>query len=394
MAEAVQRQVSWDIGGGYDLLISAYVLHRPREFDLPAPWAAGVRSRLAAENRAAFKFFFGSPFAVAFFMPLHIVYQLAGEKSAAALIAAMEQLPADHFIQIFANFVDIPGTVRNKQIIPPLRKALAGEHLGESERADLLATLNKTLRSKADREDLNTLLAMLEKQADLREQYIAAIRDYYQVYYKAEEERSLPILRTALAQAQAEAQDKPIAEVLERLTHGVTVGAEAGLKQLVIAPSFWSNPYVFPYYPRPGELLLLYGARPEWTRLVPGPVVPDAAMRTLKALSDPTRVRLLHLLAEKPSPPLELAKALKLSLPTISHHLTELRLAGLVKIEIGLENTRSYTLRWREAEAALDTLKRFIMSEQPEDLWLTQPYSTLAATTASIRSAVRAVAGG
>ena len=53
----------------------------------------------------------------------------------------------------------------------------------------------------------------------------------------------------------------------------------------------------------------------------------------LRALGDPTRLRLLRLLSTEPRSPQSLAVELKLSLPTVSHHMRELRVAGLVRIE-------------------------------------------------------------
>jgi len=88
----------------------------------------------------------------------------------------------------------------------------------------------------------------------------------------------------------------------------------------------------------------------------------------LRALSDPTRLRLLKLLSEEPRTPQALAHELKLSLPTVSHHMRELRLAGLVRLEIpgvdkgpGRENR--YTVRWQSAERAFGDLSRFVVTD-------------------------------
>jgi ArsR family transcriptional regulator len=61
-----------------------------------------------------------------------------------------------------------------------------------------------------------------------------------------------------------------------------------------------------------------------------------AATATLfKALADPARVRLIHLLATSPDPVCvcDLTAPLGLSQPTVSHHLRKLREAGLVDCE-------------------------------------------------------------
>lgn len=57
----------------------------------------------------------------------------------------------------------------------------------------------------------------------------------------------------------------------------------------------------------------------------------DALVRFYKALADPTRLRMVGLLAERPMYGQELAEALGVKPPTISHHLGELRAAGLLR---------------------------------------------------------------
>ncbi len=52
-----------------------------------------------------------------------------------------------------------------------------------------------------------------------------------------------------------------------------------------------------------------------------------------KALADGTRLRLVGLLVERPRHVDELAAALDVSAPTVSHHLSRLKGAGLVRIE-------------------------------------------------------------
>jgi DNA-binding transcriptional ArsR family regulator len=52
--------------------------------------------------------------------------------------------------------------------------------------------------------------------------------------------------------------------------------------------------------------------------------------RTLAALADPHRRRVVELLGERPRPAGELARALGLSAPAMSRHLKTLRLSGVV----------------------------------------------------------------
>src|SRR6266853_4716237 len=51
-----------------------------------------------------------------------------------------------------------------------------------------------------------------------------------------------------------------------------------------------------------------------------------------RALSDPTRIRILGLLAERPMYGQELARVLDVKPPTVSHHISPLVMAGLVHV--------------------------------------------------------------
>ena len=70
-----------------------------------------------------------------------------------------------------------------------------------------------------------------------------------------------------------------------------------------------------------------------------GPLDDDAALEIalrLKALADPVRVKLVSLLFSAPASEecsRDLANAVRISEPTVSHHLTQLRRAGIVESE-------------------------------------------------------------
>lgn len=59
----------------------------------------------------------------------------------------------------------------------------------------------------------------------------------------------------------------------------------------------------------------------------------DEAVELFKALGDPVRLRLLGLIAERPRSGTELAEAVAVGAPTISHHMEKLTRAGLVVAE-------------------------------------------------------------
>ncbi|MGH2614014.1 MAG: metalloregulator ArsR/SmtB family transcription factor [Thermomicrobiales bacterium] len=70
----------------------------------------------------------------------------------------------------------------------------------------------------------------------------------------------------------------------------------------------------------------------------------DQLTALFKALADPARLRILGLLAEQPHAGHELAGRLRLTPPTISHHMRRLADAGLVTVTPDAQ-TRIYSLR-------------------------------------------------
>ncbi len=105
-------------------------------------------------------------------------------------------------------------------------------------------------------------------------------------------------------------------------------------------------------------------ARPADSTVVPGEVVPDALLRILKALADPTRLRILHYLSQEPLLPAQLARRLRLRAPTVTHHLGILRLAGLVQLTVGRDGEKGrYVARGEAIGAAHEALQSFLRGE-------------------------------
>lgn len=79
---------------------------------------------------------------------------------------------------------------------------------------------------------------------------------------------------------------------------------------------------------------------------------------TFGALADPTRRRLLELLARAELPVNDMARRFDVSRPAISQHLRVLREAGLVR-ESKVGRERRYRLRARPLRAVYDWVRRY-----------------------------------
>ncbi len=99
-------------------------------------------------------------------------------------------------------------------------------------------------------------------------------------------------------------------------------------------------------------------------------MVPEGTLRVLKALGDPTRLRILRYRTQENMPPAELARRLRFRVPTVTHHLDMLRLAGLVYLTLEEKNDRRYAARMDAIEAILSNLKNFLIhpSTEPQEI--------------------------
>ena len=196
---------------------------------------------------------------------------------------------------------------------------------------------------------------------ELGERYLGAIRVYHEVFFAEEERRIRPALQGALSRAQERAKRMPLLDLLEELSYGLRFDERPTAPELVLAPTYWSTPLMFFGMVSAEREILLFGARPTGDSLVPGELVPDALLRSLKALSDPTRLRILHYLTLEPRTPAQLARQLRLRAPTVIHHLKALRLAGLVQLRLGEDKQdRAYAARPEMVKAACESLRDFL----------------------------------
>lgn len=90
--------------------------------------------------------------------------------------------------------------------------------------------------------------------------------------------------------------------------------------------------------------------------------------RTLTALADPHRRRVVDLLSERPRRAGELAEATQLAFPAMSRHLRALRESGLV--EEDRHDTDSRVRIYRLRQEPMNELKAWL--EQTEKLWMRQ----------------------
>jgi DNA-binding transcriptional ArsR family regulator len=228
-----------------------------------------------------------------------------------------------------------------------------------------LENLQKVMKSKKghSKKDLRTILDWWARPEEFGELYLQSLESYNQVFFAEEEQRIKPALQKANQQAQELAQEKDIPELIESLSQGVQLSIDPEVTELVFVPSYWITPLILYNSLTPQQMIFVYGARPSDASLVPGEVVPDALLRGLKALAEPTRLKIIRYLAQNPLSPAQLSRRLRLRPPTVVHHLEVLRLAGLVRLNLEVPGERKYAARLEGLEDTFNNITEFLQTD-------------------------------
>jgi DNA-binding transcriptional ArsR family regulator len=342
-----KHRIHWDFGTAYDFFFSLHVLHKAESYGLRASWAAGVRSRLPVQDR---KILEDAQQVVPF--PLAWVYSLPSPKDSACAVNALGGLAPEERLE---------KMVFSSPISDEVKTLLSSLSLKRSWEEDDLELLKRGLKDQSKQtKDLKTILNWWARPDEFGESYLSALQSYRDSFFKEEERRITPKMQEALDEARSMAEQMSVANLLEELSQGVRFESLHETEELVLAPSYWSSPLIF--YERLDENchLVLFGARPADTSLVPGQVVPDNLLKALKAMADPTRLSIMRYLSREALTPTQLSRLLRLRAPTVLHHLRALRLAGLVRLSIEDEAEKRYTTRAESVGATFATLQKFL----------------------------------
>jgi DNA-binding transcriptional ArsR family regulator len=353
----------WDWGTAYDLFVSLVVLHDPSYFGVRGAWAAGVRARLPTSERETLE-----QSQVLGQVPFHWIHTLPEPKDGASVLWALEQLPPAERLPALTLAPEWPLD----EAVSILKDVAARGTWSEADRQALRTVYRCQTPCTEAKEthsarDLPRILDLWAHAEDFGGRYLEALRAYQESFFAEEERRIRPALQQALSRAQELAGRLEFLDLLEELSQGLRFDEHPGAPELVLAPSYWCTPLIFFGKVFEEREAWLFGARPPNASLVPGEVVPDALLRTLKALSDPTRLRILHYLSEEPMAPAQLARRLRLRAPTVTHHVKALRLAGLVQLILGEgKETRRFAARPEAVAVAFSSLQAFLEKGESE----------------------------
>jgi DNA-binding transcriptional ArsR family regulator len=343
--------LSWDYGTAYELFISLHVLHSPETYGLRAAWAAGIRSRIPPAER---KFLEEVVPFMAF--PVGWIYRLPQPKDALSALYALRQIPVEKRL---STVIDLEHWTDEKF------KALFSGILerGKWTKEDL-AVLREAKKEKHDIDEkvVTNFLKWWVRPEEAGGMMLQSMQAYQQVFFEEEERRVAPVLKDGLERAQKLAGKMNLPELMVELSQGVNFNQMID-RELIIVPAYWTTPLVLLEELDEGHMLFLFGARPAGMSATPGELVPEGLLRGLKALADTTRLKILYYLSREELTPSELSRRLHLRAPTVTHHLSELRLAGLVNLTVRGQE-KFYTARREALRATFENIDQFLDSEQ------------------------------
>jgi DNA-binding transcriptional ArsR family regulator len=266
-----------------------------------------------------------------------------------------EELKANVLAGIFHEPATVQSLVTGKK---SLKQILTSDKLPGGE---LLAHFG--LRPYAsDSHAISAMERLVSRPASFRDELALVLRRFWQTGFKRDWAALEPVLRSEVFDLKDLFESSPLAELTRELSLPVTVDEEAGELQPKAGPAIKFDRidriYVIPSGFNTRRWWAKYETRPQRFSLYfpiaraaasPNSIAEDVwdarespresprgshhavnAESVFRALGDTTRYAIASVLARTPTTSAELARSLKVSKPTITHHVQALRAAGLI----------------------------------------------------------------
>lgn len=346
----------------YDFLISLHVAlasaeHDYADYDVGREWIETARNRCRAANAEALKILGrylgdGRPGSLHATL-ISLVSRCPAPCNPLGFLAWLRELPSAQLTEVLLD----------QEGLGPDWAELLAETLEEQASSTGTGAAQKRLLARYPDDMRPTVTAVLADLEGTRTELLAALHVWYDAVFAAEQERILPLLRQEAEAMERRRAEMPLDAFIEQAMRGVQWQSPAGLRRIVFAPSYFCRPAVL-YHVWHGTLTfcapLIY-TTPDARRS--DPRAPDEeTLRFFLALGDPSRLRILRLLAERQMYLTELAEKMELTKATTKHHMVKLRDAGLVTL-YDRERMTFYELRPDVVRHAKQLLSNYL--EQP-----------------------------
>jgi DNA-binding transcriptional ArsR family regulator len=247
------------------------------------------------------------------------------------LLDALDRLPDDDVLRYLTGFYrrvfrrETPAAVMDAAIAGDRAARLEFRRTSFPETADWRSTLRHLLSAPA---------------SDIAAEFRALLRRWHDEVF-AEDAPALGLAAERDARALRQATEgQPVEAVVERACPGVTYVPEAGQTDVVLVPSVVMRP-AYAILDHRGANLFAYPATTGTREAGP----PERLVMLARAIGDTTRLRILRALADEPMGPQELAERLAMPRTTLLHHLSLLRRASLIGLQVHDSAYHTYVVR-------------------------------------------------
>ncbi|MCL5046141.1 MAG: metalloregulator ArsR/SmtB family transcription factor [Actinobacteria bacterium] len=307
-------KVVLDVSPAYDFLLSLYAVANRGAAELAGTGLAEYRAGLSAAVRGRARRFFGEawPFGLGF---CSVIPGMRESGDIPAFLEFLESMRGEELISLGLHEAS--------------RAALPLDGSGRSTSSPGAPGRDNASPGSQEHEEARVVRA---DPVGARTDFLGLLKRHWAQFFseKAGEVRS--VLTPAALDVKHKLETRPAETVLEEVA-GLSLYEDIRWKRVVLAPSLFVAPYLLVQeIAQSEELLVVYDGRIKEE----SPSVRESVERTAefyRALGDETRLRVVDMLAGRPMFGLELAKALGISPATVSHHLSKLRSAGIVRSE-------------------------------------------------------------
>lgn len=374
--------ITIQVAPAYDLLRSLWLLAQPAAMPRWRAWAEATAEAIApGDLRLARRWFRAKGSSVLGLACDALVPLLPAPGDGAHLLSALASLPLPDFLRLMitASAIDPDAPLEAADLLalheqPDLAREFLGRYLRVSghERTHLLAIFAAPEEARAELLGLirrHAERAFLTLEARLRDERQAAADRWRETDLRHERLRAI-LNRYDLAGfspvviAPSVLLDAQVGSYFQEIRRSLLDGSAYEPFILLVGTQRDLVPTLPPVSTLPpdtGRRQRMARAASKQTASHLEQQVAEEAASAFEYLADGSRLRIVHLLAQRPHYGQELAAALGMSAATISHHMTLLMRAGLVTIERQSHRTY-YVLRTRLLVERLEAGLRYALS--------------------------------
>ncbi len=337
-------RVEFGVRPAFDFLVSAEVGEGEDADILPEhrQWLVESRASLTAEQRETLQATFGQGKRKALGMyAADLIARQPQIRTATDLLASIEALPPVEVARFTVDEVlEYEGLTEHEE------GALRGD-------PEAIAAIQAGLSE----EIAAPVIDVVRDPERWKRQLSGVLGAWYQPY-RTIEPQIRAILDHDAARQSGRGEAMSADELVEQATNGIRLVGDPTIRTVYLSPGYFNRPYNY-LFTVDGGRIVVYPVSDQSIEAAEGQTPPPAVVRLYRALGDETRLRILRLLRERDRYLTEIATEIELSKPTVKHHLSMLRAAGLVTMTEEGSLTYYSLRRQRLAEGGAE-LERYL----------------------------------